>query len=87
MHDFERNTGESIASVDPTPMFRQYPNNPLGGVQDVSRHGAKKTSDAMTPAWVDRLDVVDVFTADNAFAMLESLRIDYDVLGLFSIHH
>lgn len=35
--------------------------------------------------WVGRLGAADVFDSDNAFKMIESLRIDYDVLGPFAV--
>lgn len=35
--------------------------------------------------WLDRLGGADVFTLPNAWAMAESLRLDYNSLGPFSI--
>jgi hypothetical protein len=41
------------------------------------------TADAVTPAWTSRLGGADVFTFDNAWTMVESLRLDHKVLGPF----
>jgi glyoxylase-like metal-dependent hydrolase (beta-lactamase superfamily II) len=35
--------------------------------------------------WVGRLGAADVFGFENAYKMIESLRIDYDVLGPFAV--
>lgn len=36
--------------------------------------------------YIDKLAAADVFTMDNAASMVNSLRIDADVLGPFGIH-
>jgi len=46
---------------------------------------ATQAADYLTPRWVDRLGGADVFTHANAWAMAESLRIDYGRLGPFGI--
>jgi hypothetical protein len=38
------------------------------------------------PRWIDRLGGADVYTQSNAYALTESLRIDYGNLGPFGIH-
>ena len=69
--------GGVFASVDPTnpwAIFRGY----LDGV-------ASEAARAIAPKWRDRLGGVDAFTDKNAFAMTESLRIDYGHLGPFGL--
>jgi glyoxylase-like metal-dependent hydrolase (beta-lactamase superfamily II) len=48
---------------------------------DVSEYCANKT----VPKYIDTLGGADVYTYTNAYAMVESLRIDYDVLGPFGV--
>jgi glyoxylase-like metal-dependent hydrolase (beta-lactamase superfamily II) len=48
---------------------------------DLSEYCAKKT----VPKYIDALGGTDVYTFSNAYAMLESLRIDYDILGPFGV--
>jgi glyoxylase-like metal-dependent hydrolase (beta-lactamase superfamily II) len=45
----------------------------------------QRAADATQRKWLGKLAAVDVFTYDSAFAMMESLRIDYGVLGPFGI--
>lgn len=44
---------------------------------------AARTADELVPRWKDRLGGADVFTLPNAWAMAESLRLDYNSLGPF----
>jgi hypothetical protein len=46
---------------------------------------AAQAADEVVPRWLDRLGGADVFTLPNAWAMAESLRLDYNSLGPFSI--
>ncbi|MFE7777053.1 MBL fold metallo-hydrolase [Streptomyces sp. NPDC057445] len=85
VRDLDRHARESIAAVDPTAMFAQYPGNPWAVFKTYLDAVTRRTADAVVPAWVDRLGAADVFTYDNAFAMFEALRIDYGVLGPFSV--
>ncbi|MEU0008188.1 MBL fold metallo-hydrolase [Streptomyces sp. NPDC006314] len=85
MSDLDRSTRQAIAAVDPTPMFGTYPDNPWAVFKTYLDAVSQAATDSMVPAWKDRLGGADVFTFDNAFAMFESLRIDYGVLGPFGI--
>ncbi|HEY4867064.1 MAG TPA: MBL fold metallo-hydrolase [Candidatus Dormibacteraeota bacterium] len=72
------NPASVYQSVDPTnpwAIFRAY----LDGV-------AAQAANAVTPRWIDRLGGADVYTLPNAYALVESLRIDYGHLGPFGIH-
>jgi glyoxylase-like metal-dependent hydrolase (beta-lactamase superfamily II) len=42
---------------------------------------AKTCADATLPNWVSRLGGADVFTDDHCLVMMESLRIDYNLVG------
>jgi glyoxylase-like metal-dependent hydrolase (beta-lactamase superfamily II) len=42
------------------------------------------TADEIVPRWKDRLGGADIFTLPNAWAMAESLRLDWNSLGPFS---
>ncbi|MFD9220764.1 MBL fold metallo-hydrolase [Streptomyces sp. NPDC060064] len=85
MHDLDRNARAAIASVDPTPMFAQYPDNPWAVFKAYLDAVTQEATDRTVPAWKGRLGAADVFTFDNAYAMFESLRIDYGVLGPFGL--
>ncbi|MER5513862.1 MBL fold metallo-hydrolase [Streptomyces sp. NPDC002763] len=63
--------------VDPTNPWAVF-NAYLSGV-------ATQTAEAVTPDWVDRLGGADVYTWSNAYAAVESLRIDHGDLGPFGI--
>ena len=72
------NVNSVYAEVDPTnpwAIFQGY----LDGV-------ASQVAAAVVPNWVDRLGGADVYTEVNAYAMVESLRIDTGHLGPFGIH-
>lgn len=67
----------AVYAVDPGnswALFKAY-------LAEVSGYCANLT----TSKWIGRLAGADVFTVDNANTMLESLRIDYDVLGPFGV--
>jgi len=65
---------EAVDPTNPWAIFRGY----LDGV-------ASQAAAGMHPRWRDRLGGVEAFTDKNAFAMTESLRIDYGHLGPFGI--
>jgi len=46
---------------------------------------AQRAADATLAKWRGRLGGVDIFTFRNASTMVESLRVDYGVLGPFGI--
>lgn len=85
MRDLNRFAREAADSVDPTPMFAKYPGNAWAVFKSYLDAVAKAATDRMLPVWQGKLGAADVFTLDNAYAMHESLRIDYGVLGPFGI--
>ena len=65
----------SVDDTNPWAIFRAY----LDGV-------AAQAANAVVPRWIDKLGGADVYTAANAYQLVESLRIDYGHLGPFGIH-
>lgn len=47
---------------------------------------AAQAANAVVPHWTGTLGGADVYTQSNAYALVESLRIDYGQLGPFGIH-
>jgi glyoxylase-like metal-dependent hydrolase (beta-lactamase superfamily II) len=66
---------ESVDDSNPWAVFRGY----LDGV-------ATQAAGAVVPNWIDKLGGADVYTQANAYALVESLRIDDGHLGPFGIH-
>jgi len=87
MDDLDASTRSAIDSVDPTPFFDKY------GAQGNSSAIFKTFLDAVADTaaapvaakYAGVLAAADVFTKDNAWALLESLRIDAGVLGPFGV--
>ncbi|MET8977357.1 MBL fold metallo-hydrolase [Streptomyces sp. NPDC004539] len=87
MDDPEASTRSAIAAVDPNPFFAKY------GAQGNSWAIFKTFLDAVADAaaapvaaqYTGVLAAADVFTKDNAWTLLESLRIDAGVLGPFGV--
>jgi len=65
----------SVDDSNPWAIFRAY----LDGV-------AAQAANAVVPRWTGKLGGADVYTQDNAYQLVESLRIDYGHLGPFGIH-
>ena len=87
MDDLDTSTRAAIGSTDPTPFFAKY------GAQGNSWAIFKTFLDAVAEAaaapvtakYTGVLAAADVFTLDNAWTLLESLRIDAGVLGPFGV--
>ncbi|WP_236654285.1 MBL fold metallo-hydrolase [Streptacidiphilus anmyonensis] len=86
--DLRDSAKSALEGVDPTPFFAKY--GPTGNSWAVFRTYleavAERAAGPVTAKYLGRLAAADVFTVDNAAAMLESLRIDSDVLGPFGVH-
>ncbi|MEY9968807.1 glyoxylase-like metal-dependent hydrolase (beta-lactamase superfamily II) [Streptacidiphilus sp. MAP12-16] len=78
---------KAAMSLDPTPYFQKY--GPAGNSWAIFKTYldavAKQAAAPIVAKYTGVLAAADVFTADNCFAMLESLRIDAGILGPFSI--
>ena len=76
----------TIASLDPTPFFARYGNNSWAIFKAYLDTAAAQVAGPVTAKYLGRLAAADVFTADNAYVMFESLRVDYGTLGPFANH-
>ncbi|MEV5575261.1 MBL fold metallo-hydrolase [Spirillospora sp. NPDC052269] len=85
--DLLASTRAAITSVDPTPYYQKY--GPTGNSWAIFKAylDAVATTAAapVTAKYTGVLAAADVFTVDNAMALVESLRIDHDELGPFGI--
>ncbi|MEZ0071347.1 hypothetical protein [Planotetraspora sp. GP83] len=77
-----------MATVDPTPFFQKY--GPAGNGWAIFKTYlnavAQQAASPVVAKCTGTLAAADVYTIDNAFTMLESLRIDSGLLGPFGIH-
>ncbi|MGY5032961.1 MBL fold metallo-hydrolase [Streptomyces sp. 900116325] len=87
MSDLEASTRSAIDSVDPTPYFAKYgPQGNSWAIFKTFLDAVAETAAAPVAAkYTGVLAAADVFTKDNAWALLESLRIDAGVLGPFGV--
>jgi glyoxylase-like metal-dependent hydrolase (beta-lactamase superfamily II) len=87
MSDLEAATRAAIDSVDPSPYFAKY--GTQGNAWAIFKTFLDAVADtAAAPVaakYTGVLAAADVFTRDNAWALLESLRIDAGVLGPFGV--
>ena len=86
--DLEASARTTLNTLDPTPYFAKY--GPTANAWAIFKTyldaAAQQAATPVTNAYLGRLAAADVFTLDNAHTMVNSLRIDNDVLGPFSIH-
>jgi glyoxylase-like metal-dependent hydrolase (beta-lactamase superfamily II) len=86
IQDLKANAQQTLETFDPTPIFQQYGTSNPWVIFQVYLDQASQLAGAATLArWRGQLGGADVFTTDNAYRMLESLRIDSGVLGPFGI--
>ncbi|MFC3573059.1 MBL fold metallo-hydrolase [Streptomyces yaanensis] len=85
--DLETSTRKAMTSLDPTPYFQKY--GPSGNSWAIFKTYldavAEEAARPVVAKYTGTLAAADVYTVDNAFTMLESLRIDAGILGPFSI--
>ncbi|MEV4314818.1 MBL fold metallo-hydrolase [Actinocrispum sp. NPDC049592] len=86
--DLAAHARTAIETLDPTPFFQKY--GPAGNSWAVFKsyldEAARLAAAPVIAAYTGKLAGADVFTIDNAHAMVESTRIDLGVLGPFGIH-
>ncbi|MCU1687091.1 MAG: beta-lactamase class [Amycolatopsis sp.] len=86
--DLRVNADAAIAGLDPAPYLAKY--GPTGNAWAIFKSyldaATRQASDAVIAKYAGKLAAVDVFTFDNQFTMLESLRTDGGHLGPFGIH-
>lgn len=87
MADLDDSVRNASATVDPTPYFQKY--GPTGNSWAIFKTYldavAQQAADPVIAKYTGTLAAADVFTVDNAFALLESLRIDAGQLGPFGV--
>ncbi|MFC5204758.1 MBL fold metallo-hydrolase [Streptomyces kaempferi] len=87
MDDLEASTRSAIDSVDPAPYFTKYgaQGNSWAIFKTFLDEVANTAATPVTAKYTGVLAAADVFTKDNAWALLESLRIDAGILGPFGV--
>jgi glyoxylase-like metal-dependent hydrolase (beta-lactamase superfamily II) len=86
--DLKAGAEAAVASLDPTPYFAKY--GPTGNGWAIFNAyldaAARQVADPVIAKYAGKLAAVDVFTVDNAFTMVQSVRVDTGHLGPFGIH-
>ena len=87
MNDLDASTRAAITSVDPTPFFAKYgaQGNAWAIFKTYLDAVAQTAAAPVTAKYTGLLAAADVFTVDNAWTLLESLRIDTGILGPFGV--
>ena len=68
--------GRHWATVDPTPYYQKYPDNPWAAVKSHLDAVADAAAAPVIEKYTGVLGAVDVFTNPTAFSILESIRLD-----------
>ena len=76
----------TLQNLDPTPFFKQYGDNAWAIFKAYLDAASAQAAAPVTKKYLGKLAAADVFTFDNAVAVVESLRIDGGVLGPFGDH-
>jgi hypothetical protein len=88
LRDLDTSVRQAINGLDPTPFFQEY--GASGNAWAIFKTYLAAAADQAAGPVVDKylgvLGGADVYTVDNAFALLESRRIDAGLLGPFGIH-
>jgi glyoxylase-like metal-dependent hydrolase (beta-lactamase superfamily II) len=74
-------TGPADGNQTLGPVVATNPGNPWAIFKVVLKRGVDECAEKTNRKWNGRLAAVDVFGWENAYKMLESLRIDFGVLG------
>jgi hypothetical protein len=74
--DIADNVRTALATVDPTPDFTRYGNNAWAAVKTYLEAVADSAAAPVIAKDTGVLAAADVFTASNAFIILESIRLD-----------
>jgi glyoxylase-like metal-dependent hydrolase (beta-lactamase superfamily II) len=86
MADLRSTAEAALSSVDlPTTLAPVDTGNVWAVFRAYLDAAAARTADEVVPRWNDRLGGADVFTLPNAWAMVESLRLDLNSMGPFGI--
>jgi glyoxylase-like metal-dependent hydrolase (beta-lactamase superfamily II) len=74
--DVTDNVKTALATVDPTPFFTKYGTNAWAGVKTYLDAVSDYAAAPVVKKYTGVLAAADVFTASNAFIILESIRLD-----------
>jgi glyoxylase-like metal-dependent hydrolase (beta-lactamase superfamily II) len=85
--DLDSNVQQTITGLDPTPFFQEYgaSGNAWAIFKTYLDAAAHQAAGPVIDKYLGKLGGADVFSVDNAFALLESRRIDAGALGPFGI--
>ncbi|MGJ6968315.1 MBL fold metallo-hydrolase [Streptosporangium sp. G11] len=85
--DLQTSVRDTVSSLDPAPFFSKY--GPAGNAWAIFagylNAVAQQAAAPVIASYLGTLAAADVFTKDNAFGLLESMRIDTGLLGPFGI--
>jgi glyoxylase-like metal-dependent hydrolase (beta-lactamase superfamily II) len=84
--DLQASARATLQNLDPTPFFKKYGDNAWAIFKAYLDAASAQAAAPVTKKYLGKLAAADVFTFDNAFAVVESLRIDGGVLGPFGDH-
>ena len=84
--DLQASARATLQNLNPTPFFKKYGDNAWAIFKVYLDAASAQAAAPVTQKYLGKLAAADVFTFDNAFAVLESLRIDGGVLGPFGDH-
>ena len=86
MADLKSQAANAIGTFDVDQVYGEVdPENPWAVFNAYLSGVADQAAAAVTPNWIDKLGGADVYTWSNAYAAVESLRIDYGDLGPFGV--
>ncbi|MGP4048433.1 MBL fold metallo-hydrolase [Streptomyces sp. 2A115] len=89
LSDLDTGLRAALNSVDPTPFLERYKSS--GNAWAINKAYldalAKQAADPVIAKYLDRLAGVDIYTTENAFSLLESLRLESNVLGPFAVRN
>ena len=84
--DLQASARATLQNLDPAPFFTKYGDNAWAIFKAYPDAASAQAAAPETQKYLGKLAAADVFTFDNAFAVIESLRIDGGVLGPFGDH-
>ena len=76
MADLDASVRAAMATVDPTPYFVKYGDNPWAALKTYLDKASEVAAEPVVQKYLDVLAAVDVFTQSNAYSLIESIRLD-----------
>jgi hypothetical protein len=84
--DLQASARATLQNLNPARFFKKYGDNAWAIFKVYLDAASAQTAAPVTAKYLGKLAAADVFTFDNAFAVLQSLRVDGGVLGPFGDH-